>query len=150
VDSTRNILVKYDKDLKKTAEYGQGKLVAPKKVFIGPLDTVYVLDYSQPKKLMVKIFSDAGVFKKEFYVLGNKPPSNYESLAVTAEGRIYINNMIGNSIMCYDSEGNMLGYFDSTLDGSVNIASPAGICGGMNGTFVIPAFEMIVLQNIQY
>lgn len=150
VDSTRNLLVKFDRELKKTAEYGQGKLISPKKAFIGPNDSVYVLDYAQPKKVMVKIFTGAGELKKQFFVLGKKPSTNYESLAVTPEGNLYINNMAGNSIMCYSSDGKLLGSFNSTLDGSTGINSPAGICGGMNGTFVIPTFDMLVLQNIKY
>jgi outer membrane protein assembly factor BamB len=150
IDTAKSLIVKFDKDLKKTAEYGQGRLVSAKKVFIGPQDSLYVLDYTQPKKAMVKIFSAAGEFKKEFYVLGKYTVSNYEGLAVTPEGRVYINCMAGNQIMCYAPDGNLLGFFNTTADGSVTINSPAGICGGMNGTFTIPAADMLVLSNIQY
>lgn len=150
VDNPRNAVIKLDKDLKKILEFGPGELTGVKRAYIGPQDLVYVLDSAGKNKTMVKIFNEKGSVKKQFRVMAKWPASSYESLAITPSGNIYINNMTGNSVLCYGPNGGLLGSFQTTVEGGINISYPSGIAGGMDGRIAIPASEMLIVREIAY
>jgi hypothetical protein len=149
-DSGRNIIIKCDKALKKTAEYGKDKLTGLKRVFIGPQDSIYAMDSLSPGKLTVKIFSADGVMKKQFNVLNNALLSGLEGLAVTPGGEVYMNSTGANSVLCYGPDGNLLGAIRSAAGNDTPFSYPPGIAGGMDGKFIVATYSMLVLQDIKY
>ncbi|HRU39383.1 MAG TPA: hypothetical protein P5511_05855, partial [Candidatus Goldiibacteriota bacterium] len=150
VDSSKNTVIKYDSGIKKEGEIGAGKLTVPKRVYAGPDDRIYIIDVPTPDRIIIKIFSSKGELERQFGVLKGYKASNYESLAITPKGEIYINNMRANTIMCYNSKGGFLGSFSATKDGSAKVTYPAGLAGGDGGFFVLPVAEILVLKNIEY
>ncbi len=150
VDLAKRVLIKCDRDLNRISEIGKGELIAPKRVYAGPGGAMYVIDFTGPKKTMVKVFGANGGLVRKFRVLKNLNSSGYTSLAVTPLGEVYVNNQQGSGVMCYGPKGRLLGSFTATADNTVNLLSPSGIAGGMEGFFVVPAAEILVLKDIKY
>jgi outer membrane protein assembly factor BamB len=150
VDAARNVVIKYDNKLKKISEFGGGALTGAKKAYVGPQNSVYVLDGEPGNRLSVKIFSEDGSLRKKFRVLKDKPLSGLESLAISPGGNVYINNMGGNEIYCYAPSGKILGHFGSTADNPAVMTYPSGIAGTTDGKLFVPTYEWLVLQDIKY
>jgi outer membrane protein assembly factor BamB len=150
LDTSGKVLIKCDKELNKISEIGRGALTAPKRIYAGPGDAMYVIDILGPNKTMVKVFDAKGTKIRSFKVLNNQKNTGYESLAITEKGEVYINNVTGNSIMCYRQDGAFQGSFSTTSDGNITIKYPVGIAGGRDGFIFVPASQMAALQNIKY
>jgi outer membrane protein assembly factor BamB len=148
-DMAGNLIIKYDSNLKKLSQFGKNDLKGPKQAYIGPNNTVYVLDVEPQGRLVIDIFNENGSLKKKFKVLESKTLFGFEGLAITPSGDVYVNSMNENAIHAFDANGNRLGDF-STSASNAAIAHTAGIAGGMDGKFVIPAYEILVLQDIKY
>ena len=149
LDVQKNIVFKYDVGLKRISEFGKGVIKSGGRVFIGPEDSAYVLDYSPKGKLYVEIFSNKGKLTGKFKALESKLFLGYESLAITAKGGVYINEMGKSRILYFSKNGALLASFGTASDNTSIISYPAGICGGSDGKFVIPSYEMLVMKNIK-
>jgi|GEM_PF-3131657 hypothetical protein len=159
VDSKDNILVldaaaksviKYGPGLKIISEFGARELNAPERIYAGPDDRVYVLDYVSGQKIYAVIFSSTGKFIRKFKVMQSKQLMHYEGLAITPKGELYINDLQGGFVDVFSDTGWHLGRFKSASDGVSAIIYPAGICGGGEGFFVVPVYEALVMKNIKF
>jgi hypothetical protein len=149
VADSSNKIIRYDANFNKESEFAVDKSGSVGKVYIGPGDSVYLLDYYPSGRLYVEIFNRDGVFVGKIDSLRSKQFLGFEELAITPDGGFYINYLQGSEIYYYSAHGKLLGKFNRTSDGITKISSPAGICGGKNGFFVIPSFEVMVLKNIK-
>jgi hypothetical protein len=159
VDSMDNILVldaaaksviKYGSDLKIISEFGEKQLKSPARIYTGPDDRIYVLDYVSGQKIYADIFSSSGKFIRKFKVMQSKQLMYFEGLAITPEGELYINSMQGGFVDVFSNKGWHIGRFKSASDGVSAVIYPAGICGGGGGFFVVPTYEALVMRNIKF
>ena len=127
-------ILKYSLDGTKLLEfggYGKGrdKFIKPGRIFLDKDDNLYVYDITTPIK--IKVWTKEGKFIKEINT-GMKELRGWESMAITHNGNIYINDLFENSIRVYSKEGRLLGKFTGDASGRYGIGIPNCLSGGID------------------
>jgi hypothetical protein len=149
LDGAKNTIIKYDVKLNRICEFGGGILKGARKVFAGPKDSVYVLDFEPKAGLYVKIFSENNRFVRKFRVMEPARTSGLEGLAVTASGNVYVNDYGGNNVKYFSAGGMPLANFNSLSDDITMIKYPSTLCNCINGGLVISSLEVFVTNGIK-
>ncbi|MEI7943121.1 MAG: hypothetical protein WCH76_08200, partial [Candidatus Riflemargulisbacteria bacterium] len=161
VDGHTMTVHKFDTALNEMLTFGgkglaNGKFNVLLKIFVGPNDDIYCLsgaDDNSRKK--VSIFGKDGKFKKEWTIRNIKEFSRWDSLAIAADGYIYINSNSTNNIYVFTNNGRLVSKFKSCNDNSCKndecvLTFPACITGGMNGELYVYTHQIVTIKNIQY
>jgi hypothetical protein len=149
LDGEKNTVIKYDAKLNRICEFGEGTLKGARKVFAGPKDSVYVLDFEPKAGLYVKIFSKNNRFVRKFEVMEPARMSGLEGLAVTASGNVYVNDYGGNNVEYFSADGRPIANFNSLSDDITMIKYPSTLCNCINGELVISSLEVFVTNGIK-
>ena len=112
-DSVAGKIVKFDIAGNKIAEFGgrgtgKGQFIRLGKVSVDSKGNVYAIAMADP--IMVKVFSPEGKFVKE-WKLPLTSLTGLESLAITDDGNVYINDMREAVIKVFNNNGKPLGKF---------------------------------------
>ncbi len=132
-------ILKYDLDGNRLLEisgYGKTKDKFQKigRIFFDKNDNIYAYDISTPPK--IKVFTSEGKFIKEIN-LGLKELTGRESIAVTHDGNIYMNDLFELVIRIYSPKGKLLGKFKTDITGRYNIGIPNCLSGGIDNIIYV-------------
>lgn len=144
-------IYKYSADLNKLKVFGglgrdKSKFLRGFKMFISPNDEIYCIEGGEGN-VNVKVFNKEGGFISSFAVKSMKKFSGLESLAISGNGDLYINDMNGSQILVYSQKGKNIAKFDLDMAGSFKITYPAGIAGGQDGVFIVSTHKVAVFQT---
>jgi hypothetical protein len=150
-----SVITKYDRNFKKLLAFGgrsEGNdgFFNLGKIFTGPGDEIYCMNYLKTGKLEIKIFASDGKFINAWTVYGIKSFDGLTNMAIAPDGDAYINDSGQSKVFVFNNKGNMLGSFSGTEDKSFSIVYIASITGGKNGLIYVATHDMGVFKTIDY
>jgi len=156
VSSSTSEIFKYDTDFKRILQFGghgesKGSLNSVGRIFVGPKDNIYVMNTYNPNSMEIKIYDNNGKFLSSWPVTKVKMFDALTSMAIAADGDVYINSYSENRIYVFSSNGKFLGSFDSDKDGKFQIFNGVTLAsGGKNGLLYLFSSKIGVLKTIDY
>lgn len=148
-DKIYSKVIKYSPQGEKLLELGgigrgNGKFTVPGRIFFDAQDNVYVFDRVSPVR--INIFTSEGAFVNTIKT-NIKNLNGLETIAVTGDGNIYVNDFTKNSIHIYTRDGKKRGEFQKSSDGQVTFGPPGGMAGGIDDRIYVTEY---VLKPIVY
>lgn len=148
-----NKIIKYNIKGKKLMEFGgrggsKDKFEKIGKVFDGPEDKIYALDYGDGS-VSVRVFTSKGKFVKGFKT-HIEQPVGLEKIVIMQDGNMYINDFNGSRIFVYNPGGKLISRFNYDKDGRFKITYPASISGGEDNRLYVASHAMGIFEAIEY
>lgn len=126
---------------------GKGQFIRLGKVSVDSKGNVYAIAMANP--IMVKVFSPEGKFVKE-WKLPLTALTGLESLAITDDGNVYINDMREAAIKVFSNNGKPLGKFVNDAGMTYKIGVPGAFSGGQDNYLYVGSFNVAVFEPILY
>ncbi|PKL92488.1 MAG: hypothetical protein CVV21_01660 [Candidatus Goldiibacteriota bacterium HGW-Goldbacteria-1] len=126
---------------------GKGQFIRLGKVSVDSKGNVYAIAMANP--IMVKVFSPEGKFVKE-WKLPLTALTGLESLAITDDGNVYINDMREAAIKVFTNNGKPLGKFVNDAGMTYKIGVPGSFSGGQDNYLYVGSFNVAVFEPILY
>ncbi len=131
---------------------GQGDLLGPTALALGPEDHVYVSDAINGR---VQRFAPDGRLVQTIGSLGSSPGqfARPKGVAVDREGRLYVVDAAFENVQIFDPEGRLLLYFGGPAAGPGRLSLPAGIAIDYENVdhfqrYAAPGFELEYLVAV--